>query len=69
MSTENRLQQLVSAGAAKNPGDFSNDAKQVIQSLSDEEFTALLSMRQKIKQAVGEAALIKFDLECLTVIF
>jgi hypothetical protein len=68
MPSENRLQQLVDAGVADNPGAFSKEAKQVIQSLSDEEFAALLSIRQKIGQ-IGRESLLKFDTECLTVIF
>jgi hypothetical protein len=68
MSVENRLQQLVSAGVAENPGAFSNEAKKVISSLSDEEFAALLSIRQKIGAISGTDTLQTFDAQCLSII-
>ena len=45
---ENRIQQLIDAGVAGSPSDFSSGARHVIQSLSDDEFAHLLSIRAKV---------------------
>jgi aromatic ring-opening dioxygenase LigB subunit len=68
MPSESRLQQLVNAGVADNTDAFSEEAGQVIESLSDEEFASLLSIRQKVVEVGGEEAQRKHD-ACLTVIF
>jgi hypothetical protein len=49
-SSENRIQQLIDAGVADSPSDFSQNAKQLINALSDDEFNCLLTTREKVLQ-------------------
>jgi hypothetical protein len=45
---ENRIQQLIDAGVAESPSDFTQAARQVIQALSEDEFNHLLAIRAKV---------------------
>jgi hypothetical protein len=58
---DHRIAVLIKAGVASDPSDFSPEAKKVIEELTDEEFNALLSMREKISQLNGRTALEQFD--------
>jgi hypothetical protein len=61
MPTGNRLQQLIDAGVTEKVSDFSNDAKQVINALSEDEFNCLLTIRDKIHSQGGQPALDGYD--------
>lgn len=60
-SSENRIHQLIDAGVAGSPSDFSQDARQLINALSDDEFNCLLSTRAKVLQLNGAAAQAEYD--------
>ncbi len=45
---ENRIQQLIEAGVAGSPSEFTNEARKIIQELSEEEFLHLLAIRAKV---------------------
>jgi hypothetical protein len=54
MAKDTRIQQLIQAGVAQNT-QFSDRARQVINSLSDDEFNLLLSTRSKVQSGDTEA--------------
>ena len=54
--SESRIQQLIDAGVATNAKDFSADSTNLINSISDDEFNCLLSIRSKISEKGGLAA-------------
>jgi len=57
MASGNRIQQLIDAGVGQRTSDFSNDAKQSINSASDEEFNCYLTFRAKIVSDGSQPAL------------
>jgi hypothetical protein len=61
MLDENRIQQLIDAGVAGSPADFSAAAKQLIKDLSDDEFNCLLSTRAKVLSLGGDQAQQEYD--------
>lgn len=63
--SQNRLQQLIDAGVAERVSDFSEDAKHVINAMSDDEFECLLSTRAKVFARGGETLREEFD-HCVT---
>jgi hypothetical protein len=63
--SQNRLQQLIDAGVAEQVSDFSNDAKHVINAMSEDEFSSLLSTRAKVFERGGQALRETFD-HCVT---
>lgn len=65
MPSGNRLQQLVDLGVANSVGDFSNTAKYVINEMTDEEFSSLLSVRDKVFGRGEEPARDEYD-HCVT---
>lgn len=48
MAKGNQVQQLIDSGVGEKESDFSNEARQLINSLSDEELACYLSVRTKI---------------------
>jgi hypothetical protein len=54
--SEHRIQQLIAAGVAERSSDFTKEARQVINDLSDDEFNSILSIRDKIYAEGGQPA-------------
>jgi hypothetical protein len=59
--TENRIDILIKAGVAKEPGDFSPNAKTVINGLSDTEFNSVLTIRRQIIAVAGQEGVDAYD--------
>jgi len=54
--SETRIQQLIDAGVAKKPSDFTEEARRTIGALSDDEFNAILTIRHRIYSEGGQPA-------------
>ena len=67
MASGNRVQQLIDAGVGEHVSDFSNEAKQLINSASDEEFECYLTFRTKVVNDGSPQAL--SDLNQFTMLF
>ena len=54
--SEHRIQQLIAAGVAEKSSDFTKEARQTINALSDDEFNSILTIRTRIYAEGGTPA-------------